>query len=47
MKKILMIVATAVGAAFLQKKMKENKAEQNLWHEATATPVSTTPPAGS
>ena len=43
MKKLLLLVATAAGAVFVQRKIKEQQAEQNLWHEATATPAATRP----
>jgi len=35
MKKILVLVATALGAAALSLKLKAQKAEQDLWAEAT------------
>lgn len=35
MKKILLIVLAAAGAAFAKKKMDEGKHEQALWAEAT------------
>lgn len=37
MKKILLLLATAVGAAAIQKKLKEQKAENELWQQATDT----------
>ena len=37
MKKILLIVLAAAGAAFAKKKMDEGKHEQALWAEATDT----------
>lgn len=37
MKKLLLIVLAAVGAAFANKKMAESKKEQALWAEATDT----------
>jgi hypothetical protein len=35
MKKILLLIATAVGALAIQKKLKDQQAEQDLWAEAT------------
>jgi hypothetical protein len=35
MKKILLLIASAVGALAIQKKLKDQQAEQNLWSEAT------------
>jgi len=35
MKKILLLVASAVGALAIQKKIKDQQAEQDLWAEAT------------
>ncbi|MFT3873611.1 MAG: DLW-39 family protein [Nocardioides sp.] len=35
MKKVLLVLAAAVGAAFIKKKMSEGKSEQALWAEAT------------
>ena len=37
MKKILLLLATALGAAAIQKKLKEQKAENELWQQATDT----------
>ncbi|HEX5525249.1 MAG TPA: DLW-39 family protein [Pedococcus sp.] len=37
-KKLLMLIVTAIGAAALQKKLKDQQAERNLWHEATDQP---------
>ncbi len=37
MKKLLILIATAVGAAAIQKKLKEQKAENDLWQQATST----------
>jgi hypothetical protein len=34
-KKILLLIVTAVGALALQKKFKDQQAEQDLWAEAT------------
>ena len=35
MKKFLLLVATAIGVLAIQKKMKDQQAEQDLWAEAT------------
>ena len=35
MKKILLVLLAATGAAFAKKKMEEGKNEQALWAEAT------------
>ena len=35
MKKFLLLVATAVGVLAIQKKLKDQQAEQDLWAEAT------------
>ena len=35
MKKILLLVAAVVGALAIQKKLKDQQAEQDLWAEAT------------
>jgi hypothetical protein len=37
-KKFLILIATAIGAAALQKKLKQQQAEKDLWAEATDTP---------
>jgi hypothetical protein len=37
MKKLLLLLATAIGAAAIQKKVKEQKAENDLWQQATDT----------
>ena len=37
MKKLLLLVASALGAAAIQKKLKEQKAENELWQQATDT----------
>ncbi|WP_238384423.1 DLW-39 family protein [Segeticoccus rhizosphaerae] len=34
-KKLVLLLATAAGAAFVQKKMKDQQAEQDLWAAAT------------
>ena len=35
MKKILVLIASALGALAIQKKLKDQQAEQELWAEAT------------
>jgi len=35
MKKFLLLIATVVGALAIQKKLKNQQAEQDLWAEAT------------
>jgi hypothetical protein len=35
MKKILLVLLAAVGAAFAKKKMDESRADQALWGEST------------
>ncbi|MEI2715372.1 MAG: DLW-39 family protein [Nocardioides sp.] len=35
MKKLLLVILAAAGAAFAQKKLKEGQKEQALWAEAT------------
>ena len=35
MKKILLLIAAVVGAATIQRKFKDQQAEQDLWAEAT------------
>ena len=55
MKKLFLAAAAVAGAVLVNKKMKEQKAEQKLWQEATSsqpapsTPASpaSTPPSGS
>jgi hypothetical protein len=37
-KKILLLIATAVGAAAIQKKLKAQQAEKDLWAQATDSP---------
>jgi len=37
MKKILLVLAAAAGAAFTKKKLDESRQEQALWAEATDT----------
>jgi hypothetical protein len=37
-KKLLLLIVTAIGAAAIQKKLKDQQAERNLWHEATDQP---------
>ena len=43
MKKLLLIVATALGATLVKKKLDEQQAERDLWAEATDTTRSTPP----
>ena len=38
MKKILLLIVTAIGAAAIQKKLKDQQAEKDLWAEATDPP---------
>ena len=38
MKKLLLLVVTAIGAAAIQKKLKSQQAEKDLWAQATDTP---------
>ena len=38
MKKILLLIATAVGAVAVQKKLKDQQAEKDLWAGATDSP---------
>jgi hypothetical protein len=38
MKKILLLIVTAVGAAAIQKKLKAQQAEKDLWSQATDSP---------
>ncbi|GAB4078730.1 DLW-39 family protein [Nostocoides australiense] len=40
MKKLLLVVATAVGASILKKNMERSRSEKDLWTEAT-TPSTT------
>jgi len=35
LRKLLIIAATAAGAVAIQKKLRDQRAEQNLWAEAT------------
>jgi hypothetical protein len=35
MKKILLLIATVAGVMVIQKKLKDQQAEQDLWAEAT------------
>jgi len=35
LKKLLILVVTAVGAVAVQKKVRDQRAEQDLWSEAT------------
>ena len=38
MKKLLLLIATAIGAAAIQKKLKAQQAEKDLWAQATDSP---------
>ena len=38
MKKFLLLLATAIGAAVIQRKLKAQQAEKDLWAQATDTP---------
>ena len=38
MKKFLLLLATAIGAAAIQRKLKAQQAEKDLWSQATDTP---------
>jgi hypothetical protein len=38
-KKFLLLLATAIGAAAVQRKLKAQQAERDLWHEATDQPT--------
>ncbi|WP_230208962.1 DLW-39 family protein [Nostocoides sp. HKS02] len=38
MKKILILIATVIGAAAIQKKLKAQQAERDLWSQATDSP---------
>ncbi|WP_406832774.1 DLW-39 family protein [Pedococcus sp. KACC 23699] len=38
MKKILLLIVAAVGAVAVQKKLKDQQAEKDLWAEATDSP---------
>lgn len=38
MKKVLLLIATAIGAVAIQRKLKAQQAEKELWAEATDTP---------
>jgi hypothetical protein len=37
-KKVLLLIATAIGAVAIQRKLKAQQAEKELWAEATDTP---------
>jgi hypothetical protein len=39
MKKLLLLIATAIGAAAVQRKLKAQQAERDLWSEATDKPA--------
>ena len=36
-KKLLLLIATAIGAAAIQRKLKDQQAERDLWAEVTDT----------
>ncbi len=38
MKKILLLIVAAVGVVTVQKKLKDQQAEKDLWAEATDSP---------
>ena len=38
MKKLLLLIVTAIGATAIQRKLKAQQAEQDLWAEATDSP---------
>jgi hypothetical protein len=38
MKKFLLLIVTAIGAVAVQKKLKDQQAEKDLWAQATDTP---------
>jgi len=38
MKKILILIATAIGAAAVQRKLRAQQAERDLWSQATDSP---------
>ena len=38
MKKLLLLIVTAIGAAAIQRKFKAQQAEKDLWAEATDSP---------
>ena len=38
MRKILILIATAIGAAAVQRKLKAQQAEKDLWSQATDSP---------
>ena len=38
MKKLLLLVAAAVGATVVKKRLDEQQAERDLWAEATSSP---------
>ncbi|MDO5501860.1 MAG: DLW-39 family protein [Actinomycetia bacterium] len=44
MKRLLLLVAAALGATFVKRKLDEQQAERDLWAEATNS--DTPPPAG-
>jgi hypothetical protein len=38
MKKLIILIAAAIGVVAIQKKLKDQQAEKDLWAEATDTP---------
>ena len=44
MKKLLLLIVTAIGATAIQRKLKAQKAEKDLWAEATDSPTYATKP---
>jgi hypothetical protein len=38
MKKLIILIAAAIGVLAIQKKLKDQQAEKDLWAEATDTP---------
>ncbi len=47
MKKLLAVLATAIGASIIKKNLDRKRAEQDLWSEATGTKPEATPAAPS
>ncbi|MGE9809248.1 MULTISPECIES: DLW-39 family protein [unclassified Janibacter] len=45
MKKALLVIATALGASVLRKKMQKQQSEKDLWSAATDTSKGATPTA--
>ena len=38
MKKLLLLIVTAIGATAIQRKLKDQQAEKDLWAQATDSP---------